>query len=332
MVNFVLPRLDKDENLRKLLIPYCRFKLNDIWHDQFNGHRIGCLDASDMQNVEKIMDGRKAVLAIHDPPYNLVAFEERNIEDFIVWCKKWIHNTKEILEDNSSLYVWLGADQRNNFQPFAEFILMMKDTGFKSRSFITMRNQRGYGTQQNWMSIRQELLYYIKGNPHFNINAVYTQIPKITKGYYKKVNKKITENIERSKSAFLRAGNVWIDIQQVFYRLEENVNGCYAQKPLKSIERIILSGSKERDLVIDFFSHAGTTLLASEINNRQCNTMDLDPIYCEITLRRLEHFRETGKTGWQNSNPFQKEIQTNIELKTYLEDKYKLKAEHILKN
>jgi site-specific DNA-methyltransferase (adenine-specific) len=90
--------------------------------------------------------------------------------------------------------------------------------------------------------------------------------------------------------------------------MEENVNGCYAQKPLKAIERIVLASSNEGDSVVDFFSHAGTTLLACEQTDRKCFTCDLDPIFAEITIRRLERFRETGKTGWQAGNPFEKEL------------------------
>ncbi len=85
----------------------------------------------------------------------------------LIGVRDWISTTYEILDENSSLYVWLGADQKNHFEPFAEFIIMMKDSGFESKSFITMRNQRGYGTQQNWMAVRQELLYYVKGKPIF---------------------------------------------------------------------------------------------------------------------------------------------------------------------
>jgi site-specific DNA-methyltransferase (adenine-specific) len=197
----------------------------------------------------------------------------------------------------------------------------------ESKNLITMRNQRGYGTQKNWMSIRQELLYYVKGNPIFNVEADYTEIPRILKGYYKKVNGKETDNLERSKSEFIRAGNVWVDLQQVFYRIEENVNGCFAQKPLKSIERIVCASSTENDIVIDFFSHSGTTLVACERLNRNCHTIDIDPIYCEITIRRLERYRETGKTGWQNSNPFYEEILETKKLKKYLLQKYEIKIE-----
>ncbi len=322
MKKIVLPRLDKDETLRKLFLPYCRFESGEIWIDKKNGHKIACIDSSDFSSVKKMMQQKKATLAVHDPPYNLVAFREDRVEDFIDWCKLWILNTEKFLDENSSLYIWLGADQKNHFQPFAEFIIMMKEFSFESRSFITMRNQRGYGTQKNWMAIRQELLYYTKGNPVFNVNAEYTDIPKVLKGYYKKVNGKITENIERSKSEFIRSGNVWIDIQQVFYRMDENINGCYAQKPLKSIERIILASSNKNDLVIDFFAHAGTTLIACEKNERKCYTSEIDPVYCEISLRRLERFRETGKTGWQNSNPFEKEILTNKKIRNHLKDFY----------
>ncbi|MCY4474330.1 MAG: site-specific DNA-methyltransferase [Chloroflexi bacterium] len=254
------------------------------------------------------MNAERAQLAIHDPPYNLAAFEFRSIKSFIDWCEKWISITESVLTTDSSLYIWIGADQNNGFQPLPDFMIMMRAHPFNTRSLVTMRNQRGYGTQKNWMAVRQELLYYIKGNPCFNVSAEYTDIPKILRGYYKKVNGKLTENVQRSHSNTIRAGNVWVDVQQVFYRMEENVSGCYAQKPFKSIERIIKASSNDSDLVIDFFSHSGTTLLASELLGRRCFTVDIDPIYAEITIRRLEHFRSSFRKGWQNGHPFQDEI------------------------
>jgi site-specific DNA-methyltransferase (adenine-specific) len=323
MLNLPLPRIDKDEELQEMLKPYCRLSRNDIWNDPQGRHKVGCIDASSPDEINSLLNNEKAQLAVHDPPYNFIAFGEVECAEFIKWSREWIKISYDVLDENSSLYLWLGADQQNYFQPFGEFMVMMKDSGFNSRSFITMRNQRGYGTQKNWMSIRQELLYYTKGKPEFNIEAEYTDIPKVLRGYYKVVAGRETENMERSKSGNIRAGNVWIDIQQVFYRMEENVNGCYAQKPLKALERIISSGTNSNELVIDFFSHSGTTLIASEKLNRRCFTTDIDPLYCEITIRRLERYRSTGKTGWQNSNPFYEEITNNRKLKSYLVEKYK---------
>jgi DNA modification methylase len=304
MKRLPLPRLDANPELRKLLLPYCRLEPGQIWEDPEGKHRVGCLDAANASSVAALMNRSKAAIAIHDPPYNLVAFEERSVEEYIAWCERWVENTSTCLTDDSSLYIWLGADQTCDFQPLPDFMVMMRrHRQFRPRSFITMRNQRGYGTQKNWMAVRQELLYYARGDPYFEVQ--YTDIPKILRGYYKEVGGVMTENLERSRSQNIRAGNVWVDVQQVFYRMEENVSGCYAQKPHKAIERIMHAGSRAQDLVIDFFAHSGTTLLAAERLGRRCFTMDIDPVFCEITIRRLERYRQTGLLGWQATHPFE---------------------------
>jgi len=307
MQSNILPRLDINaDTIRRRILPHCRLKPGEVWQDKINGHVVGCGDATDRSFMRQLIGQNKASLAIQDPPYNLVMFEKQSVEYFITWCRKWVDNCYAVLADNSALYVWMGADQNDHFQPLPQFMAMMTDTSFMSRAFITVRNQRGYGTQKNWMAVRQELLYYTKGNPPFTVQ--YTDIPKILRGYYKEVGGIITENLQRSRSQTIRPGNVWVDIQQVFYRMEENVNGCYGQKPLKAMERIILSSSNEGDIVTDFFAHAGTTLIACERTRRRCFTFDIDPVFAEITIRRLERFRDTGRTGWQAGNPFEREL------------------------
>jgi site-specific DNA-methyltransferase (adenine-specific) len=303
-------RLDSDKALRDNVLPLCRLKKGEIWEDPQGLHKIGVFDAASPADAEKIFGNELAALVINDPPYNVVVgnantdslfkIDRNNYLDF---SNRWVGNAERIMSENSHFYVWLGADYKDGFQPLPDFMIMMREfDGLKPRNFITLRNQRGYGTQKNWMWVRQELLHYIKGSPDFKV--IYTDIPKVLKDYYKVINNKMTENIERSKSDTIRPGNVWIDIQQVFYRMEENVPGCYAQKPLKAIERIILTSSKENDIIADFFSHSGTTLIAGERLKRKVYTFDIDPIFAEITIRRLENYRKTGKTGWQWKNPF----------------------------
>ena len=311
-----LPRLDSDTEIRKELLPYCRLKPGDIWEDSVRGHKVGVLDATCSDAASKIMGHKKAKVAVNDPPYNVSVgnkttpnLSKLNLAEYLEFSRRWVANTIEILDENSHFYAWLGADQRDSFQPLPDFMVMMREFGgLQARSFITMRNQRGYGTQKNWMAVRQELLYYTKGNPDFAV--VYTDIPKILRGYYKTMDGKRVENLERSRSDTIRPGNVWVDIQQVFYRMEENVPGAYAQKPLKAVERIIAACSHEGDLVADFFAHSGTTLIACERLGRACYTSDIDPIFAEITIRRLEHLRETGRTGFQFDNPFAPKVNT----------------------
>ncbi|MBI4671580.1 MAG: site-specific DNA-methyltransferase [Chloroflexi bacterium] len=307
-----LPRLDLAQELRAKILSFCRLKRGEVWQDPVRGHRVGVLDATQRAEVEKIMQGAPARLVLNDPPYNVPVgnantanLSKIDLATYLEFSRRWVENAREALDEDAHFYVWLGADVSDNFQPLPDFMIMMREyPELRPRNLITMRNQRGYGTQKNWMWVRQELLYYVKGNPQFNVEAEYTDIPKILRGYYKKVNGRLTENLERSKSENIRAGNVWVDIQQVFYRMEENVSGCYAQKPLKAIERILQASTNTHELVGDFFAHSGTTLIAGERLGRCVYTFDLDPIFAEITIRRLEHYRATGKTGWQWENPF----------------------------
>ena len=305
-----IKRIDFDGRVKKKLLKYCRLKQGEIWEDKKSGHKVGVLDAASAEEVKKITGNNKFSLIINDPPYNVVAgsvnsknLSKINLKKYIDFSLKWVKNAVLSMKSSSHLYVWLGADYRDNFQPLPDFMVMMRNVGgLKPKNFITMRNQRGYGTQKNWMWVRQELLHYVKGSPRFKV--VYTDIPRILRGYYKEVGGELTENTQRSKSGTIRPGNVWVDIQQVFYRMEENVPGCYAQKPLKAIERIIKTSSRKGEIVGDFFSHSGTTLIAGERLKRKVYTFDIDPVFAEITIRRLENYRKTGKTGFQWETPF----------------------------
>ena len=292
------------------MLQYCRINDGEIWEDPICGHRVAVIDATQPDDIARLLNNEKVALVVNDPPYNIVAGHNSDkalpkiaLESYIDFSRAWLEIAIKHMKQDAHLYCWMGSDYRDNFQPFPDFMILMREFAeLKPKNLITLRNQRGYGTQKNWMWLRQELLHYTRGNPEFNV--VYTDIPKILKGYYKEVNGKLTENLERSRSNTIRPGNVWVDIQQVFYRMEENVPGCYAQKPLKAIERIVESSSQHGDLVLDMFAHSGTTLLAGERLNRRVYTCDISPVFAELTIRRLEHFRATGKTGWQWRNPF----------------------------
>lgn len=281
----------------------CRLQPGEVWQDEQSGHRVGWGDATDPDFVSRLTEDKPITLAVQDPPYNVAMFPRKSVKHYIAWCRNWIENTLHVLAENSSLYIWMGADQKRHFQPLPQFMIMMAEFDLQSRSLITMRNQRGYGTSSNWMAVRQELLYYTRGKAPFTVQ--YTDIPKILRGYYKTVGGRRTENLERSYSDCIRPGNVWVDIQQVFYRMQENIQTLRAQKPLKAIERVVQASSRSGDTVLDLFAHAGTTLLACERLGRRCITADIEPMCVELTIRRLEHYRETGRTGWQQDDPLQ---------------------------
>jgi site-specific DNA-methyltransferase (adenine-specific) len=301
--------IDYEEQLQQVLTDESRIKSGQVWDDGV--HRIVCGDAADPKSMKVLFGRKKSELFICDPPYNFSVGPKKNskilwkkkIDEYLDFSRRWITAAIENMGQDASLYIWMGADQKAHFSPLPEFLILMREFDqLESGSFISMRNQRGYGTQKNWMAIRQELLFYKKGNPEFSVQ--YTDIPRLVKGYYKTVHGKKTKNEERSRSETIRPGNIWVDIQQIFYRMKENVPGAYAQKPVKAITRIIEASSKKGGIISDLFLHSGTSLIACELTGRRCFAMELNPAFAELSIRRLEHFRKTGELGWGKELPF----------------------------
>ena len=65
------------------------------------------------------------------------------------------------------------------------------------------------------------------------------------------------------------------------------------QKPVQLSTRAIKNSSKENDLVLDVFGGSGSTMIACEKTNRKCYTIELDPAFCDVIIKRWEDY--TGK-------------------------------------
>ena len=64
-------------------------------------------------------------------------------------------------------------------------------------------------------------------------------------------------------------------------------------KPVAMVADAILDCSRRGDLVLDSFGGSGTTLIACERTGRKARLIEIDPIYCDQTVRRWQKL--TGK-------------------------------------
>lgn len=70
---------------------------------------------------------------------------------------------------------------------------------------------------------------------------------------------------------------------------ERELTGEHATpKPIALCSRAIKSSSRENEIVLDVFGGSGSTLIACEQLNRICYTMELDPKYCDVIIKRWE--------------------------------------------
>ena len=59
-------------------------------------------------------------------------------------------------------------------------------------------------------------------------------------------------------------------------------------KPLALVRDAVLDCSSRRGIVLDAFVGSGTTLIAAEQTGRRGYGIELDPIFCDVTIRRLK--------------------------------------------
>ncbi len=81
-------------------------------------------------------------------------------------------------------------------------------------------------------------------------------------------------------------GDVWDDVSHL-QQNDPQRTGYDTQKPIKLLERVILSGSRPDDIVCDLFSGSGTTLEAAWRSGRRFIGVDNNPYALQTARRRM---------------------------------------------
>lgn len=54
--------------------------------------------------------------------------------------------------------------------------------------------------------------------------------------------------------------------------------------------QFIIHFTQERELVLDFFGHSGSTMVAAHQTNRRCNMIEIEPRFCQVIINRMKEF------------------------------------------
>jgi len=61
-------------------------------------------------------------------------------------------------------------------------------------------------------------------------------------------------------------------------------------KPVALLEYLICNSSRQGDVVLDPFAGSGSTVIACEQLGRRARAMEIDPVYCDVVVRRWMAF------------------------------------------
>lgn len=248
-----------------------RVKPGELW--QLGKHRLMCGDATNQEDVDKLMNGTRADLLLTDPPYNVdyasknetlnaagkgshiqtdIVNDKMTDAEFSELLEQSFRNATENLKPGGAFYVWTAQGHRQ-----IDVALALDKNGlFFRQQIIWVKNNLVLG-RMDYQGKHEPCLYGWKEGAGHTFADTRTETTVI--------------NEDKPHLSDLHP----------------------TTKPVPLFARLVGNSTKEGEIVLDLFGGSGTSLVACEQLGRRCYTMELDPHYCDVILTRWEQF--TGK-------------------------------------
>lgn len=251
-------------------------KYGDVW--RLGRHLLVCGDATISGDVQLLMAGQRAALVVTDPPYNVavesdserlaadgrgsIMNDDMPAEEFQGFLNKVFANYAAIMDSRAAIYIFHPSTYQREFEN------AMNAAGIVVRSqCVWVKNATSFGFAQ----------YKYKHEPVF-----YAYLKGKSPAWYG----------DRKQTTVWKAGLPVDDPEPVtvweISRGDVNKYVHPTQKPLDLLAIPISNSSKKGDIVVDLFGGSGSTLMTCEQMGRECRTMELDPVFCDVIKKRFE--------------------------------------------
>lgn len=238
---------------------------------QLGRHRLMCGDATSLDDVQKLMDGKQADMVFTDPPYN-VAYEGKTDDKLTIQNDSFkdgaafydflylaFSNLNAATKPGSAIYICHADSEGLNFRK-----AMVESGWLIKQCIIWNKNQMVMG-RQDYQWKHEPILYgWKEGASHYFVK-----------------DRNLT--------------TVW-DIDKPSASAEHPT-----MKPIKLVQTALLNSSMREAYVLDTFGGSGSTLIACEEIDRICYTMELDPKYCDVIRKRYAAAQK--QEDWQAATP-----------------------------
>lgn len=245
----------------------------DIWTFA-TGHRLGCLDALDGPSHAALMVGELAALVLGDLPYNV------RIAGHVTGksgAREFAMASGEMSPEEFTAFL------RNAF----ELLSAHAKDGSLSLQFMDWRHIReildaGHAVYGQLLN----LAVWAKTNP--GMGSLWRSGHELC-FVWKKGKASHVNNVELGRNGRNRS-NVWTyPGANCFARGRERDSLEHVTpKNVAMIQDAILDVSHRGDIVLDAFAGSGTTLVAAHRAKRRGYGLEIDPIYVDLAVRRME--------------------------------------------
>ena len=249
-------------------------KKGDIW--QLGNHRLMCGDSTNAEEVERLMDGKRADMAFTSPPYNAGTSEELTGNTHTTTSKYQnsddnLSNYDELLNKSTqnnidfAKYAFINIQMlAGNKLQFCEFVDKFKNN--LCDIAIWNKNNAQPAMARRVMNSQFEFIFiFSKDNPS---RAVGT---RDFRGDVSNVNNMNAQY--KNEYSAVHAATFSVEFASYY----------------------ITTFSNKGESILDLFGGTGTTMIAAEQLGRKCYMMELDPHYCDVIIARWEKL--TGQTA-----------------------------------
>jgi DNA modification methylase len=270
----------------------------DLW--LLGEHRICCGDAGEPHDVDRLLAGSPVHLVHTDPPYN-VRVEPRSNNAIAAGLSSFQamshHQKRDLgrhLEKSQPPTKQLRAKDRpltNDFVSERQFNRLLHEWfGNIARVLLPGRAYYlwgGYSNIANYPPVLKafglyfsQALIWVKGHPVLTRKDFMGDHEWAFYGWK-----------EGAAHQFFGPNNV-TDVWSV-KKVSPQQMVHLTEKPVELAVRALQYSSRRGENVLDLFGGSGSTLIAAEHTKRRAYLMEIDPLYCDVIVRRFEQF--TGK-------------------------------------
>lgn len=269
---------DTETELKKITEPISKY--GEIY--QLGSHRLMCGDATRLEDVQKLMNGKIGDMVFTDPPYNvahtsketkgkfhteegIILGDDQSQEEFRIFTEAFFKNYFQILKPGGRIYVCTG------YSSYPLFYYQMLNAGFIfSSNIVWVKPSFAIG----WGDYKKQYEQVMKGK---RLKGKSKSQPIM---YGWKQGERHSYYGERNES------DVWEFPRKV---ITEMVHPT--EKPEWLIMKAIQGGSRVKQLVVDLFGGSGSTLMAAHKLGRTCYLMELDPKFCDLIRKRAQRLK-----------------------------------------
>jgi DNA modification methylase len=271
---------DVEKALKEIKKPKTKF--GDLY--QLGPHRLLCGDATDPEVVKRLVGTVKPSMIYCDPPYNIAldydggiggkggyggkTDDKKTDAAYGTFLKSTVANALAVSAPATHVFYW--ADQT--------YIGMLQSLfaaqGLTNRRVcLWIKNNQNPVPQVAFNKAYEPCIYATRGKPFLNQRV-----------------RNLNEVLNKEVGSGSRLTDDILDLMDVWLvdRLPGNEYQHPTQKPPTLHEKSLRRCTRPGDAVMDLFGGSGSTLIACEQLKRKCFATEIEPIFCDVIIKRYE--------------------------------------------